>query len=82
MNDTNMEKLLAEHTKREDERFNQLVDDISTIKNNHLHHMEKDIAGIHIKLATMDANMGWVKWGIVLVLAGLVSGAIALIFKN
>ena len=77
-----MLEILKEHTEREDQRFDQLVNDIEKIKDNHLYHIEKDLAGIHIKMAALSADLSWVKWGVVLVLGALVTGSIALIFKG
>ncbi len=75
-------EILQQHTDKEDLRFEQLVMDINTIKNNHLFHIEKDIASIHVKMATVGADISWIRWGVVLVIGGLVTGAIALIFKG
>lgn len=87
-----MEKVFQAHIEKEDERFEKLVEDIDKIKNNHLYHIEKDMANIHLKMAeftgrvesqfaTFKTDMSWVKWGIVLVLGSIVAGAIALFFK-
>ena len=87
-----MERKLQDHMEREEERFEQLAEDVKTIKNNHLFHMEKDIAGLHMKVtefsgkvdskfAAFSTDMSWVKWGIVLILSAFTTGAIALIFK-
>jgi len=78
---TNMERILADHMAREEDRFDQLAEDVKVIKNNHLFHMEKDIANIHVKMASFGVDISWVKWGIILLLSAFTTGAIALIFK-
>lgn len=76
-----MEKLLKGYTDREDQRMAELNADINLIKNNHLLHIEKDLAGLHVTVAAMKIDIGWVKWGVLLILGTFVTSSIALIFN-
>lgn len=50
---------LEEHM-RSDEKFQESIGkDISTIKENHLHHIEADIATVKIDLSAMKVNVDW-----------------------
>lgn len=53
-----------DHEEHDDNRFTALDGKLEKILNNHLAHMEPD-------LASMKADMVWVKWG-VLAVAGVV----------
>jgi hypothetical protein len=68
------ERMLKEHTDREDTKFEQIADDIDAIKNNHLAHMQIDMAG-------MRADIAWVKWAVILMLGVFVTGSLALLYR-
>jgi hypothetical protein len=62
---------LQEHIERHDKISDAMALDIKTIKENHLAH-------IQASMAAFEANLEWLKWGIMLIIGGIV----ALYFKQ
>lgn len=57
---TKMSKKLEEQVTENSMMLKVLERDISTIKDNHLAHMEKDMAGMNKKIEKIDARIWWV----------------------
>jgi|TARA_R100000734_G_C3316512_1_gene109061 hypothetical protein len=55
-----MSKKLEEQVSENTMMLKVLEKDITTIKDNHLHHLEKDVASLHKKVEKIDARIWWV----------------------
>ena len=71
---------MRQHTEQEDKRFENIENQLGTIRENHLRHIETDIQALKIQGVSLSTDMGWVKWGILAVLGAMVAGSIGLIF--
>jgi len=68
-------QLLKEHTEAEDKKFDALNSQLATMRDNHLAHLT---AGI----ASLTADMAWVKWVILATAGASIVGIVGLIFKS
>ena len=55
------------------ESITEIKNDLNVIKNNHLHHLEKDVCDIHKKVDAMDKRLWWI---LMLLVASTVVGMI------
>jgi hypothetical protein len=55
------------------EAITKIKNDLNVIKNNHLHHLEKDVCDIHKKVDAMDKRLWWI---LMLLVASTVVGMI------
>ena len=44
-----------------EERLEKIEESIATIKDNHLHHLEKDVATMAVKMDALDDRMGLIE---------------------
>ena len=66
-----LDRRLTEHMERDERIIEGISEDIKDIKENHLRHIQTDVA-------SLKANYEWVKWGVVV----LIGGIIAVYFKT
>lgn len=76
-----LSRQLEEHTRVEEAKFEAIFGEIRLLRENHLSHIEGDLAAIQADFSNMKTDFGWVKWAVVLILGTLVTGSLGLIFK-
>lgn len=59
-------KRLEDHIANEEKRFEVIAGDIRAIRENHLTHIAASVA-------RLEANYDWLKWGICLIIGGMVA---------
>lgn len=57
---------LKEHIKKDETMFQHISEALDKIKDNHLAH-------IQMSISSLEANVGWLKWGIMMLIAGIVA---------
>lgn len=75
-----MKALLYEHTTQEDKRFENIENQLTTIRENHLYHIENDVQTLKMQGASIATDLGWLRWGMLAILGALIAGSIGLIF--
>lgn len=78
-----LEEVLEAHTKQDDERFERIEVKLDTIKDNHLYHIEKDMAQQTEKIVAVTTNVDWLMkffWIVATAsIGGLITGVLNLL---
>jgi len=61
-----MAQRLDDHIERHEKIAEETANDIKTIKENHLAH-------IQASMAVLETNVEWLKWGILAIIGGIIS---------
>ena len=64
---------LEVHMKNDEVALGSINETLNFIKKNHLEHMETDLSGLKEHSIVIKTDMFWVKWGIMLVLGGILT---------
>lgn len=68
-----IEEQLENHIAKEDAIFASIFNDIQDIKENHLVHLKEDISALRIDMATVKANVEWMRWGVLAIIGGIIT---------
>ena len=84
----NFSKTLQDHIDKENKCWDNITNDIRSLKENHLAHIETDIQSLKIQGIALSTDMGWVKKSTIGIISGigaifitLVAGAIVLAYS-
>lgn len=69
---------MDEHFADDGRNFAHISDSIDKIKDNHLAHMQSSLGELEKQMASIEADIAWLKWGMMLIIGGIV----AVYFKN
>lgn len=61
-----LKQKLQEHTEKDERAFGAISETLKKIETNHLAHMQADSA-------SMRTDISWLKWGVMLVIGGIVT---------
>ena len=84
-----LEQKLKDHIVNDKEKFTRISDDINSIKNNHLAHLETDVGILKTDVGTLKTDVGWIKkiqWFLITssigILITLLTGLVVIILKR
>lgn len=76
------------HDQRDIERFASVHETLRDMKDNHLFHIEKDVAQLKedsaeqkLNFGMIKTDLGWVKWGVLAVLSSVGTIVVAIIIS-
>lgn len=62
-----------EHLVTDEKRMAHISDSIDKIKDNHLAHIQTSTGELEKKYASIEADITWLKWGMMLIIGGIVA---------
>lgn len=68
-----LHKRLETHLESDEMVYASILSDIRIIRENHLAHMETDIKNLMKDFVKLQVDIGWVKWGLLAILGGIIS---------
>lgn len=68
-----LKRRFEEHLITDEKRMEHISESIDKIKDNHLAHIQASMGELEKRYASIEADITWLKWGVMLIIAGIVA---------
>lgn len=68
-----LKRRFEEHLLVDEKHFAHISESIDKIKDNHLAHIQASMGELEKKYASIEADITWLKWGMMLIIGGIVA---------